>query len=110
MRLFMVVSEEYETCHATEIDPPEFGADVWTGEAANRAEAKRLAWRAWTKQRSSMLQDNISDGRHPMAGTRVIEWLPCETHQSATCEECTFTEAQIGKRKSWVWHATREGR
>lgn len=71
LKLFHVFSPNYETHHATYVDPPEYGCDVVEVEAASERDALLLGVQEMRRKRMGWVDDNRSDGKPPWAGIRV---------------------------------------
>ena len=46
--------------------------DVWYGEAGNRSLARQFAYRDWRRKGAKSLRLNRENGKHPMAGSKVV--------------------------------------
>lgn len=87
MNTYIVSMPPREMRGAGWYEPPEWGCDVWEGEAANRREAR---WKA--------IQQWLREGLEPFGEKLTIdEFEPCPEH-GAACGNCDYTLAE--KRES----------
>ena len=71
LRPYYVFSPEHETYSANDIDPPEYGCDVYQVEARTRREAIIAAVRLALRERRSWASGNRDSGITPFAGYRA---------------------------------------